>query len=185
MKPSLITTNSGKFKIAQEIFAEYGVTLTQTSLETPEIQSLDNIAVAKYSSEFACSALNTPVLKSDVGYFVSELNGFPGPLVKFINETLSSEDLLRLMKGKENREIILRESLALSIPGKETQVFSIEIKAQIAKKSSNRPGSPFDKIIILPGFSKPKAEYSQKENHEFFKQNLKIYRQAADYISKL
>ena len=186
MKPSLnlITTNSGKFQIASQIFAQKGLEITQLDYDTPEIQSLDTREVVKFSAEFASQKFQIACLKSDVGYFIPALNNFPGALVKFANQSLSAENILAMMRGKTDRRIFLRECLALAIPGEETVFFETEIEAKIADQASPNEGSAFDKIVILPGFSQPKADYSAEENHEFFKQNLKIYEEAADFWQK-
>lgn len=178
---NIITTNAGKFKIAQEIFAEYGIDINQLSIETPEIQSLDTREVVKYSAEFAAEKYKSTCLKSDVGYFIPALNNFPGALVKFANQSLTAENILAMMNGKSDRRIFLRECLALASPNKETKFFEIEIKAKIAEKPSKKDGSAFDKIVILPGFGSPKADYTPEENHEFFKRNLDIYHQVAKF----
>jgi non-canonical purine NTP pyrophosphatase (RdgB/HAM1 family) len=178
---NLITTNAGKFKIAEQIFNENDVKISQLSIETPEIQSLDTREVVKFSAEFACQKLNQPCLKSDVGYFIPALNNCPGALVKFANQSLSADNILSIMSEKTDRRIFLRECLALAIPGEKTVFFETEIEAQIAEKASEKDGSTFDKIVILPGFSSPKADFSTKENHDFFKQNLKIYKDVADF----
>ena len=175
---NLITTNAGKFKIAEQIFNENGVKISQLNIETPEIQSLDTHEVVKFSAEFACQKLNQPCLKSDIGYFIPALNNFPGALVKL---SLSADNILSMMSEKTDRRIFLRECLALAIPGEKTVFFETEIEAQIAEKASEKDGSTFDKIVILPGFSSPKADFSAKENHDFFKQNLKIYKDVADF----
>ena len=55
--------------------------------------------------------LERPVIKSDVGYFIEALNGFPGPFLRYINDYLTSEEILKLMEDKENRTILLKECL--------------------------------------------------------------------------
>lgn len=93
----LLTTNLGKFKIAKDFFASYGLEIKQLSMDTPEIQSLNNAEVAQFSVEFAGDGSDV-VIRSDVGYFIPALNNFPGPLVKFINQCLSPEDILATKK---------------------------------------------------------------------------------------
>ena len=105
------TGNIGKYNIANNIFKEKGLNLMQEKIETPEIQSYNVEDVSAYSALYASKTLNKPVIKSDVGYFISALNGFPGPFVKYINGMLSSEEILKLMENKVDRTIILKECL--------------------------------------------------------------------------
>ena len=107
MKVTFVTGNMGKWEIGRDIFARYGLELAQAKMETPEIQSLDVTEVAAYSAQYAAKKLNTPVIKSDVGYYIPALGGFPGPFIKYINQTLSDKDLLRLMKGVKDRSMII------------------------------------------------------------------------------
>ena len=81
----MVTGNAGKYKIAKDIFIEKGLNLIQEKIETPEIQSYNVEDVSAYSALYAAKELNKPVIKSDVGYFIPALNGFPGPFVKYIN----------------------------------------------------------------------------------------------------
>ena len=78
---------------------------------------------SKYSAEYARDKLNIAVIKSDVGYYIEELGGFPGPFLRYANEMLESEDILKMMEGKENRKILLKECLTFASPGYETKQF--------------------------------------------------------------
>ena len=102
---TMVTGNIGKWKIANDIFKKYNVDLKQAKIETPEIQAYDVEEVSKYSAIYAAKYLNTNVIKSDVGYYIEALNGFPGVFLKYINSMLTSEDVLKLMEGKDNRTI--------------------------------------------------------------------------------
>ena len=109
--------------IARDVFSEYGLSLEQADLDIPEIQSLDVAEVARASTEFASSNLNGIIIKSDVGYYFEALQGFPGPLIKWINQTLSASDLMALMHGKTNRRVVLRECLACRMETGDVHLF--------------------------------------------------------------
>ena len=98
-KVTMITGNMGKWKIASDIFKKYNVELEHIKMDTPEIQSHDVEEVSKYSAEYASNKLNIPVIKSDVGYYIDELGGFPGPFLRYINDMLESEDILKMMEN--------------------------------------------------------------------------------------
>ncbi|HAN09112.1 MAG TPA: hypothetical protein DCP90_00680 [Clostridiales bacterium] len=120
-------------------------------------------------------------IKSDVGYYFEGLGGFPGPFVKFINQMLTPEDILKMMDGNKNRKVILRECLTYYEPGKEPVTFISEEFASIADKLMGE-GSTMDQILILDGYDKPKGMYSKEEMHEHFKSKLQIYHDVAKYI---
>jgi len=180
---TFVTGNQGKWEIARDIFKEYGVTLYQEKIETPEIQSLDVQEVASYSVSFAAEKYGKAVMKSDVGYYFNALNGFPGAFVKFINQSLTPDDILSMMRGKEDRSIILRECLAYAEPNKEPVLFISEEIGQIATEAIGK-GSTMDQILILKGFTKPKGACDQNQIFEHFKNSLHIYHDIAKYIKK-
>lgn len=181
MKVAFVTGNQGKWEIARDIFAKYGVDLTQAKMETPEIQSLDVKEVALYSARYAAQKLQKPVIKSDVGYYITALNNFPGPFIKYVNQTLTSQDLLRLMVGKENRSMIIRECLAFAHPNGFHHLFIHEQNTILAKEEEGN-GSSIDKIMILDGFSKTRGASDPKEVAEFWKKSLQLYHEAAKFV---
>ena len=180
----IVTGNAGKYKIANNIFKEKGLNLMQEKIETPEIQSYNVEDVSAYSALYAAKALNKPVIKSDVGYFIPALNGFPGPFVKYINGMLSSEEILKLMENKTDRTIFLKECLTYATPTGEIKQFINEEKASIAL-SAYGTGSAFDRIVIFEGQEMPKSMNSDEENLEHFKKSLKIYEDMAEYLKNL
>ena len=183
-KVTFITGNSGKFEIAKKIFSSYGVTLSQEKIDTPEIQTLDIEEVAKYSACYVANKLQKPVIVTDVGHYITALGGFSGPFIKFINQTLKAEDILNLMQGKDNRELIMRECLAYAEPNKEPVTFISELKATIAV-SAEGEGFPIDEVLILEGMDKPKGSYALEVSIKFFQEHLDFYYKAAEYIGGL
>lgn len=181
MKITFVTGNMGKWEIGRDIFTQYGLELAQAKIETPEIQSLDVTEVATYSAQYAAQKLNTPVIKSDVGYYISALGGFPGPFIKYINQTLSDEDLLRLMKDIKDRSMIIRECLAFATPDGFTKCFVHEQKTRIAEESDG-VGSSIDKVMILEGFTKTRGASDSKEVAEFWKKSLTLYHEMAKFL---
>lgn len=177
----MVTGNLGKWKIASDIFKKYNVELLHEKMDTPEIQSHDVEDVSKYSAEYAASKLNCAVIKSDVGYYIEELNGFPGPFLRYVNDYLSSEQILKLMEDIENRTIILKECLTFATPnGKVKQFVNLE-KATISKEAMGK-GTTFDRIVIFEGDKLPKSMNSEEKNYKHFEESLVIYDKMAKYL---
>lgn len=179
-----LTGNEGKWGIARDIFAGYQVNLLQEKFDTPEIQSLDIEEVAKFSVLFASRQLGTGLMKSDVGYYIPALNNFPGPFIKFINQTLQPEDILALMHGKDDRTVILKECLAYLGEDNMPVAFFSEQRAKIALIPEGT-GSPVDRLLILDGFDKPKGACEPADILTHWKKTLGIYHDAAKYLSDL
>lgn len=180
----MVTGNVGKYRVANDIFKEKELNLIQEKIETPEIQSYNVEDVSAYSALYAAKELNSPVIKSDVGYFIPALNGFPGPFVKYINGMLSGEEILKLIENKVGRTIILKECLTYATPTGETKQFINEEKATIALNAYGT-GSAFDRIVIFEDQELPKSMNTDEENLEHFKKSLKNYEDMAEYLKNL
>lgn len=181
MKITMITSNEGKWKVAHDIFQQYNVELDHVAMETPEIQSLDVTEVAEYSAQYACEKLGVPVIKSDVAYYIEGLNGFPGPFIKFINKTLTPQQMLDLMSNVTDRQMTIKECLALAIPGQEPICFTCDLNTQIATQAEGE-GSTIDQIMVLDGFTKPRGTLTQEQAHEFFSKSVKVYHDMAKHL---
>lgn len=180
---TMVTGNMGKWRIASDIFKKYNVELKQAKIETPEIQAYDVEEVSKYSAIYAAKYLNTSVIKSDVGYYIEALNGFPGVFLKYINNMLTSEEILKLMEDKKDRTIYLKECLSFATPeGKIKQFTNVE-KATIYFKAMGN-GSTFDKIVVFEEDKLPKSTNSEEKNFEHFKNQLQIYDEMAKYLER-
>ena len=176
------TGNEGKWKIAKEVFSQYGVSLGREKIDTPEIQALKVEDVASYSAAVAAKECAKPVIKSDVGYYIKALNGFPGPYIKFINQWLESEDILRLLEGKSNREIVIEEAIALATPEGDVEIFSDIDKGEVAVEPAGE-GQSIDRVIIRSRQDKQQALYSAEEMFDYWTENLEHYHQAAKFIA--
>jgi XTP/dITP diphosphohydrolase len=180
---TFVTGNDGKYEIARDIFSQYGVDLLQDTMDAPEIQSLSVEEVAKYSAEYAAHKLNKAVIKSDVGYYIPALNGFPGPFIKFINQYLTAEKILNLMSKETDRKLIIRECVVLAVPGRESKSFTHEHIAKISE-CADGSGSPIDQVMILDGFLNTRGASSEKDVVEYFKKSLKLYHEVAQYLKE-
>jgi len=176
-----LTGNKGKWQIAANVFARYGVTLAQLDIDVPEIQSLDVAEVASAAVQAAAHPSGI-IVKSDVGYYFEALNGFPGPLIKFINKSLAAEDILALMSGKTNRRVELRECLACRMPDGRIQLFQHSYYAQVALSARGK-GTPANQVLVIEGFDRTIGECSVQELQDFWSDNLNAYHQAAQMIA--
>lgn len=105
MKIYFVTANKMKFEIAQAYFEKISgnYELIQCEIDTPEIQHESVEEIARYSAVWAAKETGEPCIKMDVGFFISALNGFPGPFVKYANDWLAQDDFLKLMEHKDDR----------------------------------------------------------------------------------
>ena len=88
----LVTGNRGKVAEARIAIGE---DLEAVALDLPEIQSLDLGEILREKAEEAWRRIGRPLVIEDVSLELAALNGFPGPLVKWMLQALGPEGLAR------------------------------------------------------------------------------------------
>ncbi len=64
-------------------------------LDLPEIQALELLDILNEKAEAAWQALRRPLVVEDAGLGLNALNGFPGPLVKWMLEAIGPEGIAK------------------------------------------------------------------------------------------
>jgi inosine/xanthosine triphosphate pyrophosphatase family protein len=67
--------------------------LTVTSINLPEIQEVDTIAIAKHKAILAAQLVNGPCVVEDTSLEFHALGGMPGPYIKWFQDTLKSQGM--------------------------------------------------------------------------------------------
>ncbi|MBP9827520.1 non-canonical purine NTP pyrophosphatase [Candidatus Saccharibacteria bacterium] len=165
------TGNPSKVAAAQHILSEYDIKVIQKDIEVPEIQAKDSEEIARFSARYAADQLKKPVFVSDGGYYIRALKGFPGPFIRYINEWLSGDDLLRLMIGVEDRYVLIRETIAFCEPGKHPIAFTGELKAEVALELAGA-GELVDTALIHDGCKAPFAAMAEPDRSEYWKTHM-------------
>ncbi|OGD78686.1 hypothetical protein A2368_02120 [Candidatus Collierbacteria bacterium RIFOXYB1_FULL_49_13] len=163
-----VTGNEYKFQVAVEALKPYGIELEQIRLETPEIQSTKVEDVAGFSAKWVSEKLDRPAVLTDAGYYIQALCGFPGPFIKWVNSWLTAENYVKLMEGKVDRKIVVKECLAYCEPGKEPVVFVGEFVGQMAEKVGAKGTTPINEVFIPEGFDRVESEISREEMVKFW-----------------
>lgn len=87
-----VTGNPGK--VAEARLAA-GADLQAAELDLPEIQSLDMLEILRGKAAFAWDALRRPLVVEEAGLELAAMNGFPGPLVKWMLQAVGAEGIAR------------------------------------------------------------------------------------------
>jgi non-canonical purine NTP pyrophosphatase (RdgB/HAM1 family) len=95
----LVSGNRGKIAEARRVV---GPDLEAVELVLPEIQSLDLLEVLAAKGEEAWRRLARPLVVEEAGLGLDAMNGFPGPLVKWMLEAIGAEGLARTALALEN-----------------------------------------------------------------------------------
>jgi non-canonical purine NTP pyrophosphatase (RdgB/HAM1 family) len=88
----LVTGNRGKIVEARMIVGEE---LEAIAVDLPEIQSLDLAAILREKAAEAWRRIGRPLVIEDVSLELAAFNGFPGPLVKWLLESMGAEGMAR------------------------------------------------------------------------------------------
>lgn len=97
MTISYVTTNINKFNEAKSIF---GDEIKHVDVEIEEIQSMDLPFVAINKANEAYKIVGRPLIVEDIGLFITDLKGFPGPMIKWVGETMGYSNFAELFKLK-------------------------------------------------------------------------------------
>lgn len=163
MEILFITGNKEKIAIANTILNKENITVKAKKIECSEIQSDDNEIIAKESAKYASNITKSNVIKIDTGFYIEELNGFPGPYAEYVERKLDAKDILKMMENKQNRKAYYKEVLAYCEYGKEPITFTTFTNGTISNELSGEKGYNFDRIFIIDGDNQTIANYKQSE----------------------
>lgn len=142
-----ITGNINKVQTAKLYLKQFQIEIESKKLDLIEEQSdsVEEVAISKAAQAF--EILKSPLIVTDAGWFIQALNGFPGLFMKYVNQWFTSEDFLKLIEGKTDRTIILKEGVCY-IDKDGSKVFTQEIVGKILDKPYGI-GLPSDQVISL------------------------------------
>lgn len=88
----LVTGNAGKIAEARRMI---GRDLEAVEVDLPEVQSLDLLEVLRAKGEEAWRRIGRPLVVEEAGLELAALNGFPGPLVKWMLDAVGAAGIAR------------------------------------------------------------------------------------------
>ncbi len=156
-----VSSNEGKIKYLNDYLH---IPVEYLKLDLPEIQSLDLHKIAADKAKRAYNKVKKPVFVEDVSLAFDALNGFPGPLIKWLYKTLGNNGLCSLLDNYENKNIKAEVVFAFCDEGG-VRVFSGKTEGQIAKKPKGEAGFGWDSIFVPKGHKKTWAEMNEDEKH--------------------
>ena len=106
----LVTGNANKRREAERIV---GHRLETVEIDLPEIQSGDLIEVLRFKAEAAWQRLERPVVVEETGLELACMNGFPGPLVKWMLEAVGDEGIAQVAIRAGDPGVVARCALML------------------------------------------------------------------------
>lgn len=148
------STNTAKIKEIQGLLPEYNIL---SLLDFPEIDDVEETAAdikgnAKLKAEEVAKKVDLPVFSDDTGFFVDELDGFPGVhSARFTGEHRAydkqNEYIIEALEGKTNRNAHYETVVAFCRKGYSTQFFEGKMDLVVAEKESETEGFSYDTIV--------------------------------------
>lgn len=174
-----VTSNIGKADEAKLIL---NMELKIASLELPEIQSLNMEEIARQKALKAFELVHSTLFVEDTGLFIKAWNGFPGPFIKYLKDSVGNDGILNMLKGETNRVAIARTAVAF-YDGRDLKVFTGEVEGEISKTQRGDSWG-WDPIFIPKGSELTYAELS-KEGKNKVSHRRKAFDQFKVFLSSI
>ena len=161
-KFKFVTGNPNKVREAEEIL---GLTLEPVQVDGLfEIQSPDLDEVVWHKAQQAYSALQCPVMVEDSGLVFHAWNGLPGALVKWFEETVGCQGMLKMVKDFNDRSATAICCFAV-YDGKEMKISRGEVNGTLSSNTRGSNGFGWDVIFIPEGYKETYGEMAAKEKN--------------------
>jgi XTP/dITP diphosphohydrolase len=161
---TFVTKNKEKIDDITEMIGSICKIKFTADIELIEIQSIDVEEVVAFKAKQAFEKLKKPVVVSDSGLEITALNRFPGALVKFANETLGQEKIVKLLEDETNRQVFFVAAIAYCDTNGDVKTFIERDEGTVALKPRGK-GWHFDRIFIPIGEERTWAEIGRKKKN--------------------
>jgi len=155
---TLVTTRREKAEEARRL----GFFVEQAALDLPEPQALDPAEVVEAKARAAFGRLSRPVLVEDSGLSIASWNGFPGALVKWLEQGAGLEGIARMLDAFPDRSATAVCAVA-SFDGEELVAARGEVAGAIAPRPRGSGGFGWDRLFVPSGDSRTFAEMAPEE----------------------
>lgn len=165
-----VTTNPGKLFSARKSFTELNIEVEQAKIKViePQCDSIEDIVKSKVKQAY--DQLGKPCIAQDSGLMIDKWNGFPGAYTEFVQITLGTEGLVKLMDGVENRKASFVRCLSYMGPDIKKPVFFHSYNPGVISETERGERKPFHwsqlTLIFIPeGYDRTLAEMDEAEYH--------------------
>ena len=166
----MVTGNKHKLEIAKNVLKMHGILVINENIEVDEIQGTNIELIAIKSALLAAKALNKPVIKTDVGFEIEALNGFPGAFGKYVFNQLGTDGIIKLLENKENRRGKAIEVLVYANPNGKYKTFIMESPLTI-RTSVKGIGTVMDQLMEIKGQRTNYGSLTLEEKLDWWKTN--------------
>ena len=166
----LLSGNPDKIKAANLIFNKHNVEVLPLELDIPEIQAANSTEIARYMVEEAYKLTGKPTIREDHSFFIKEL-GFPGPFMAYVDKTIDTNHLLKIMATLESREAYFELGAAYADASGEIHEFSYQVPIIMSEEARGNEKWHWERLMMFPGDTKTFAELDADDRFEVWTKN--------------
>lgn len=164
-----LTGNQHKLSETKRILS---YSIENINLDLEEIQG-NSEEIIQHKIDLAYSKIKKPLFVEDVSLEIKAWNGFPGPYIKWLNESIGKESVSKMMQGETNRN-----AKAVCLIGyrdsKRTYFFRGEIEGKITNTPRGENGFGFDSVFLPNGYEKTFGEMTDGEKNKISHRTLAL-----------
>ena len=173
-----VTGNEGKFREAKALLPD----LERIDFDLPEEQTLDPQLVIRKKLEFArVKHAEDILIVEDTSLYLNGLNGFPGPLIKWMLQAVGNQGIYDLCAAIHDRGAVAKTVIGLDA-GTDIQFFEGEIDGTIVAPAG-MDGFGWDDIFKPNGCEETFAEMGDEFKPEF-SMRTRAFQKMSDYFKQ-
>lgn len=157
-----VTGNKDKFREAKALIPE----LEQIEIDLPEEQELNPEVIIAKKLEIAEKYAKGSYIVEDTSLYLEGMNGFPGPLVKWLRKSIKNTGIYELATRLDNNRAIAKTVIGYKKNNEEPIYFEGTIEGKIVKPYGN-DGFGWDAIFKPNGLDETFAEMGDEFKPEF------------------
>ncbi|VVB78509.1 Non-canonical purine NTP pyrophosphatase [uncultured archaeon] len=155
-----ITGNNKKFEEAERIIPG----IQKLDIDLLEIQELDPKKIIEEKLKEARKVHSGEFFCEDTSVYIECLNGFPGPLIKWMRKSIEIEGIYELVSKYPNKKAVAKTIIGYS-NGEKIKFFEGEIHGKIVSPKGKRDFG-WDPIFQPEGHDRTMAEMTLEEKNK-------------------
>ncbi len=157
-----VTGNPSKLVEARRLTAASGQLLEAVALDLPEIQSLDMEEILRAKAWHAWQAVQRPLVVEETGLELAAMNGFPGPLVKWMLAAVGGAGIARAAEALDDRRA-RAICLLMWTDGQHTALARGEAAGELVLPPRGANGFGWDPVFCPEGEARTYGELPDEE----------------------
>lgn len=166
----LLTGNPGKIAAANTVFNQYDINVEPLKLDIPEIQAASSQEIATAAALEAHAQTSKAVIREDHSFYIDAL-GMPGPFMTYIDKTIATEQLLKIIDTLPDRKGHFELAATYINEQGVTREFSYSVPVVFSNEARGDESLRWERIIKFIDDRRTFAEYPESERAGYWTKN--------------